>query len=603
MFFERDREAARHRRNAVIAVAPFEALPLDGREGRIARGFLEDVIAELARIPDVEVLAPRTSLSMRSEDLAPARLAETFGVTHLLDSAVRPRADGLAVRANLIETANERLIWSQSYDVAAREAATVLEDIAVEVANHLSLRVRLTRLARVRSRPLSTLAAQDCWLRGLEALRLATPEGDEAARQLFQRALTLDPTYGRAYAGLSLSHFKRWNWRGADEAEREGDRLSLQYAARAEALDDLDPVVQLVLGRTHVYRRDFGAGRRHLERALEISPNHADCLMQAAPLWAYLGEPETALTMCRKAFRLNPLREAWYYFTAFIPFFVNGRLEEGLAILEQAPPHAIFEQSALLAATYALLDRPDAAAGQVPLFLAEFRRAIGGPRATPGEAVACVMDANPFARESDRARLLEGLSRAGLDGGAIRQASPAPPAETAVFALRGGVWDLRFAGRTAAAPDMKGCHDLRLLLSAPRERIHCLELGGRIAESEGAPVMDARARAACQARIRELQEDMAQAERDNDLARSERIGAELDALVDSLAAAVGLRGRSRKLGDPAEKARTAVTWRIRSAIRRIGAVHPELERHLQAAVRTGAFCAYDPETPVAWITS
>ena len=114
--------------------------------------------------------------------------------------------------------------------------------------------------------------------------------------------------------------------------------------------------------------------------------------------------------------------------------------------------------------------------------------------------------------------------------------------------------------------------------------------------------MDARARASCQQRIRDLQEDLDAAERDNDFARGERISGELDALIEQLSAALGLGGRGRKLGDPAEKARTAVTWRIRSAIRKIAAAHPELGRHLEAAVRTGAFCAYSPERPVRWST-
>jgi hypothetical protein len=63
---------------------------------------------------------------------------------------------------------------------------------------------------------------------------------------------------------------------------------------------------------------------------------------------------------------------------------------------------------------------------------------------------------------------------------------------------------------------------------------------------------------------------------------------------------VGLRGRPRRLGSPAERARSAVTWRIRSAIRKIAAAHPRLGRHLDNAVRTGHFCAYQPEQLVGW---
>lgn len=602
MFFQRDPSCPeRDRRVASVAVAPFDPEPLSGEQARIATGFLEDVISELSRIADIEVLAARTSLSLTREQLEPQRMAEAFGVTHLLDSSVRPTADGLRVKADLVETASGRAIWSRRYDVPLRQASEVLEDIATQVAAHMVAQVRLTRLVQARSRPLSSLKAQDCWLRGLEQLRLATPEGDEEARRLFERALSVDPGYARAYSGLSLSHFKRWNWRGASESEAEDDRLSLDYALKAEAMDDMDPVVQLVLGRAQVYRRAFPQGRFHLERAEQISPNEADGLMQMAPLWAYLGEADRALAMAAKAFRLNPLHEPWYYFAAFMPFFLARRLEEAAAILERSPPHMIFEQSALLAACYAHLGRRDEARAQVPGFENEFRTSIlKGREARPGEPLQHILDSNPFARPEDREFLIQGLSAAGLMAEPAPAAPARPPAETARFVRKGGLWEAAFAGRVAQVADGKGCHDLAMLLASPRERIHCMELAGRLVEGDSGAAMDAKARAACQRRIQDLQAELAEAERHNDFARTERLSEELDGVIEQLSAAVGLGGRGRKLGDPAEKARTAVTWRIRSAIRKIAGVHPELARHLEASVRTGAFCAYQPERPVRW---
>jgi hypothetical protein len=89
----------------------------------------------------------------------------------------------------------------------------------------------------------------------------------------------------------------------------------------------------------------------------------------------------------------------------------------------------------------------------------------------------------------------------------------------------------------------------------------------------------------------------------NDSGRTERAEAELDALVSQLSEAFSLGGRPRATGSAVERARSAVTWRIRTAIKRVGEVHPELGRHLGNAVRTGTWCAYRPELPVAWSTS
>jgi TolB-like protein len=605
MFFQRDPSSPeRDRRLASVAVVPFDSPPLDPEQAQMARGFLEDVVSELARVADIEVLAARTSLALTPAEAEPRRLAEAYGVTHLLDTAVRPGPDGLQIRANLIEAASGRLAWSHRYAAPRRQAGEVLEDIATQVAANMTIQVRMTRQARARARPVQSLVAQDIWLRGLDLLRLTTPEGDEEARRLFERALSIDPTYARAYAGLSLSHFKRWHWRHATLDEAEGDRLSVDYIRRAEALDDLDPVVQVVAGRLQVYRRQFPQGRYHLERAETLCPSEADCLMHMAPMWAYLGEAEKALALSAKAFRLNPLHEPWYYFVGFMPHFIARRVEEAAAILERSPPAMLYDEAALLAACYAQLGRVDEARAQIPKYLHELQHGILGGRAPePGEPLQHMLDSNPFARDEDREFLLEGLAKAGLAAEpAIHSALPAASAsvESGQFTRRGGLWEVSYAGRTVVLADAKGCADLALLLSSPRERIHCMDLAGRVAEGHGGEAMDARARAECQRRIQDLQADLAEAERDNDFARTERLSGELDALVDQLAAAVGLGGRRRRLGDPAEKARTAVTWRIRSAIKKIAAVHPQLGRHLQGSIRTGSFCAYEPETHVQW---
>lgn len=602
MFFQRDPSSPeRDRRVASVAVALFDPEPLPAEDARVARGFAEDVIAELAQSPDIEVLASRTSLALTAEQLDPPTLAETYGVTHLLDASVQPGAGGVQVKVSLIEAASGRIVWTDRYEAPLRRAGEVLADIAGQVANHLAARVRLTRLAQARHRPLTSLPAQDCWLRGLDCLRRQTAEHDEEARRLFERALSIDPTYARAYAGLSLSHFKRWNWRRATEAEAENDRLSTLYAEQALALDDMDPIAHVVAGRLHVYARNFGQGRHHLERALELSPNYADNLMQIAPLWAYLGEPERALDMAAKAFRLNPLHEPWYYFMAIIPHLLARKVDVGLEILERSPPDQIFEQAALMAAAYAHLGRLDEARAQIPNFLEACRRDIaGGREVSPADALGHMLDCLPFARDEDRLFLLDALATAGLTDSGVRTPSDPSSAELARFARRGGLWEAEFAGRRVVLSDAKGCGDIALLLASPRERIHCMELAGRLVEGDSGAAMDAKARAACQRRIQDLQADLDDAERDNDFARTERIGQELDAVIEQLSAAVGLGGRGRKLGDPAEKARTAVTWRIRSAIRKIAEAHPPLGRHLETSIRTGAFCAYQPEKAVRW---
>ena len=102
------------------------------------------------------------------------------------------------------------------------------------------------------------------------------------------------------------------------------------------------------------------------------------------------------------------------------------------------------------------------------------------------------------------------------------------------------------------------------------------------------------------ARLADLDEDIAEAESWNDPERAARARAERDALLHELAAAAGPAGQPRLLGDQSERARKAVTARIRDIIGRIEQVHPALACHLRESITTGTRCCYSPPTPVTW---
>ena len=154
--------------------------------------------------------------------------------------------------------------------------------------------------------------------------------------------------------------------------------------------------------------------------------------------------------------------------------------------------------------------------------------------------------------------------------------------------------------------DGKGLQDLARLLVRPGHELHVLDLAGGLpgGDQRGhhdlGEVLDARARAEYKRRLDELDDELADAERCADLGRLDRARVEREFLAAELAAAVGLGGRARRTGDDAERARKAVSGRIRLTIGRIDEVHPELARHLANAVRTGTWCAYEPEAPIAW---
>ena len=178
-----------------------------------------------------------------------------------------------------------------------------------------------------------------------------------------------------------------------------------------------------------------------------------------------------------------------------------------------------------------------------------------------------------------------------------------------VFRRHGTLWTLTYAGRTVRMRDAKGLHDLATLLAAPGRPVAAAELVAAAAGEAAVPtdlrlgadeVLDERARHEIRARLLDLEEEIEEADRWHDQERAARAATERDALVAELAAAAGLGGRARRLGDQSERARKTVTARIRDVIGRVERLHPALGAHLRASVTTGTFCSYSPPAPTAW---
>lgn len=166
-----------------------------------------------------------------------------------------------------------------------------------------------------------------------------------------------------------------------------------------------------------------------------------------------------------------------------------------------------------------------------------------------------------------------------------------------VLRSAGDTWHLTYLGQDAHLPDLKGLHDLATLLAQPGQPVHVMQLltGYQVAPSGADPILDEQARVAYRKRIGELDILIDDADASNDLYRAERARLERDALVREIAAATGLGGRYRHLGDDSERARKTVTSRIRDVISRIRPRHPRLAEHLAASVTTGTWCCYTPE--------
>jgi hypothetical protein len=200
--------------------------------------------------------------------------------------------------------------------------------------------------------------------------------------------------------------------------------------------------------------------------------------------------------------------------------------------------------------------------------------------------------------------------------------------EKSLFSQHGDYWKVRYHGHTAFLKATRGLHCLALLLRYPGREFHVSELvaipmdapaaapvvtasrhlrdsDDRLTTaglSDGGPALDAQTKLECRRRLNDLRQEINEAEQFHDPNRAAKAQDEMHAIARHLASAIGLSGGDRKTSSGAERARFAVTKRIKRAIRKIGEAIPSLGHHLLARVKVGYFCSYDPhpDRPVVW---
>jgi hypothetical protein len=192
---------------------------------------------------------------------------------------------------------------------------------------------------------------------------------------------------------------------------------------------------------------------------------------------------------------------------------------------------------------------------------------------------------------------------------AFLSAQPGIVRKEALFIHQGDYWKISYQGSHAMLKATRGLRCLSCLLRHPGREFHVRELIAFLAETpfvsrlgETDAILDSKAKAEYKLRLDDLRSELQEAERFGDDYRAARARAEIDLLAQQLAAAIGLGGRDRRAPSDAERARSAVTKRIKEAVNRIGKVIPLLGRHLATQIKTGYYCSYspDPDSIPAW---
>lgn len=294
----------------------------------------------------------------------------------------------------------------------------------------------------------------------------------------------------------------------------------------------------------------------------------------------------------------------------------SAALAQARAALVAGDPDRAIRLGADALATWTDLGAPLQAA-RTRMELAEAHHRQGNQRAARSELEAARSGFEAFGARTwaDRATVL-------LSDVAPSPAR-APEGRTAVFRCDGDARTISFAGTTVTLRDLKGFRYIARMVAEPGRELHVLDLvageQGTAVPTPGAadrhdrtamtdgfvglPLLDDAARDAYRRRLVEVDEDIEDALRSNDLGRAELARSDREYLIAELSRAVGLGGTARTAGGAAERARTSVSRSLRYSLDRLCRHHPTLGAHLERCIRTGTYCRYDPDpaSPVDWI--
>jgi DNA-binding SARP family transcriptional activator len=292
-------------RRASIAVMPFMDLSIDAdKRGGAADALAYDVTSRLAKLRSMFVIAQASTFALRDRAIGPEEAGRMLNVDYVVSGSVRRQQKKMQVSADLVETRTARIVWSEVFDEKVNDALDLLDEIGNRIVASVAHEIEMVERNRAILRPPNSLDAWEAHHRGLWHMYRFNKTDNERARGFFAQAVELDPTFARAYAGLSFAHFQN-AFLGWKKPGPEIDR-AFDAAGRGLMVDDRDPAAHWAMGRALWLRGSQPQAVQELERAVDLSPNFASAHYTLAFVHSQAGDPDAAISFTDHARLLSP---------------------------------------------------------------------------------------------------------------------------------------------------------------------------------------------------------------------------------------------------------------------------------------------------------
>ena len=292
---------------ARISRASLAVMPFRGGRGRdeIADGLVRDIITRIAKLRSVRVTASGSVFALAERGVADEEAGRLLNVDYLATGTVRRNGRRVSVSVELIGMQERQIVWAESYPCAADDVFATLDEIGDRIVSSVASEIETAERNRAILKHPDSLGAWESFHRGLWHMYRFTAADNDQAQALFRRAVAADPTFARAWAGLSFTHFQNaFLLRPGDRAGESA--LALESAGRSLESDERDPTAHWAMGRALWLH---GAGDRaieELEASVGLSPNFSLGQYALSFVNSQSGDAQAAVAAADRATALSP---------------------------------------------------------------------------------------------------------------------------------------------------------------------------------------------------------------------------------------------------------------------------------------------------------
>jgi adenylate cyclase len=347
-----------------IAVLPFNNLSGDPKQAYLVDGLTENIIGGLSKIPEMFVIARNSSFTYKGKSVKVQQIAEDLGVRYVLEGSVQISGEQLRVNAQLIDALNGHHVWSEKYDRKMENFFSVQDEITLNIA--IAMQVKLTEGEQAKVRHVTdNLDAWSFAVNAHDLFETYTRENIVKARELFKKAVELDPNYAYAWSYLGWTYWIDGVYYSAYYDRKKSFESASEMAEKALNADDKSADAHALLGAINLSQQKYDEAVVAGEKTIDLDPNSSENHAIVAITMQNVGKFEEAIALLKQAMRLDPYYPVWYLYRLGSCYRMVGRYEDSAKALEEVNRRdresgaaAPWDRNYLyLAATYSMMGR------------------------------------------------------------------------------------------------------------------------------------------------------------------------------------------------------------------------------------------------------